>query len=32
MNDGAVPTILPALGAPQATLPAAILDRYRQAS
>jgi ATP-dependent Clp protease ATP-binding subunit ClpA len=32
MNDGAVPPILSALGAPQATLRAAILDRYRQAS
>lgn len=32
MNDGTVPPILSALGAPQATLRAAILDRYRQAS
>jgi ATP-dependent Clp protease ATP-binding subunit ClpA len=32
MNDGAVPPILSALGASQATLRAAILDRYRQAS
>jgi ATP-dependent Clp protease ATP-binding subunit ClpA len=32
MNDGAVPPILSALGAPQATLRAAILNRYRQAS
>jgi ATP-dependent Clp protease ATP-binding subunit ClpA len=32
MDDGAVPPILSALGAPQATLRAAILDRYRQAS
>jgi len=32
MNDGAVPHILPAPGAPQATSRAAILDRYRQAS
>jgi ATP-dependent Clp protease ATP-binding subunit ClpA len=32
MKDGAVPTILSALGAPQATLRAAILDRYRKAS
>jgi len=32
MKDGAVPPILSALGAPQATLRAAILDRYRKAS
>ena len=32
MNDGAVPPILSALGATQATLRAAILDRYRRAS
>jgi len=32
MNDGAVPPILSALGASQATLRAAILDRYRRAS
>lgn len=32
MDDGAVPPILSALGAPQAALRAAILDRYRQAS
>ena len=32
MNDGAVPPILSALGASQATLRTAILDRYRQAS
>jgi len=32
MNDGAVPPILSAVGAPPATLHAAILDRYRQAS
>jgi ATP-dependent Clp protease ATP-binding subunit ClpA len=32
MNDGAVPPILSALGASPATLRAAILDRYRQAS
>jgi ATP-dependent Clp protease ATP-binding subunit ClpA len=32
MNEGAVPPILSALGAPQATLRAAILDRYRRAS
>jgi ATP-dependent Clp protease ATP-binding subunit ClpA len=32
MDDGAVPPILSALGAPQATLRAAIVDRYRQAS
>ncbi len=32
MNDGMVPPILSALGASQATLRAAILDRYRQAS
>jgi ATP-dependent Clp protease ATP-binding subunit ClpA len=32
MNDGAVPPILSALGTSQATLRAAILDRYRQAS
>jgi ATP-dependent Clp protease ATP-binding subunit ClpA len=32
MNDGAVPPILSALGASQAALRAAILDRYRQAS
>jgi len=32
MNDGAVPPILSTLGAPQASLRAAILDRYRQAS
>jgi ATP-dependent Clp protease ATP-binding subunit ClpA len=32
MNDGAIPPILSALGAPQATLRAAIVDRYRQAS
>jgi len=32
MNDGAVPPILSALGVSQATLRAAILDRYRQAS
>jgi ATP-dependent Clp protease ATP-binding subunit ClpA len=32
MNDGAVPPILSALGASHATLRAAILDRYRQAS
>lgn len=32
MNDGAEPPILSALGAPQATLRTAILDRYRQAS
>jgi ATP-dependent Clp protease ATP-binding subunit ClpA len=32
MTDGAVPPILSALGASQATLRAAILDRYRQAS
>jgi ATP-dependent Clp protease ATP-binding subunit ClpA len=32
MNAGAVPPILSALGASQATLRAAILDRYRQAS
>jgi hypothetical protein len=32
MNDGAVPPILSALGASQATLRTAILDRYRQAN
>jgi hypothetical protein len=32
MNDGAVPPILSALGASQATLRAAVLDRYRRAS
>ncbi len=32
MNDGAVPPILSALGTTQATLRAAILDRYRRAS
>jgi hypothetical protein len=32
MNQGAVPPILSALGASQATLRAAIVDRYRQAS
>jgi ATP-dependent Clp protease ATP-binding subunit ClpA len=32
MNDGTVPPILSALGASQATLRAAIFDRYRQAS
>ena len=32
MKDGAVPPILSALGASQATLRAAILDRYRKAS
>ena len=32
MNEGAVPPILSALGTTQATLRAAILDRYRQAS
>ena len=32
MTDGAVPPILSALGAPPATLRAAILDRYRQAN
>jgi hypothetical protein len=32
MHEGAVPPILSALGASQATLRAAILDRYRQAS
>ena len=32
MKDGAVPPILSALGSPQATLRAAILDRYRKAS
>jgi hypothetical protein len=32
MNEGAVPPILSALGAPQATLRAAILDRYPRAS
>jgi hypothetical protein len=32
MNEGAVPPILSALGATQATLRAAILDRYRRAS
>jgi ATP-dependent Clp protease ATP-binding subunit ClpA len=32
MTDGAVPPILSALGTSQATLRAAILDRYRQAS
>jgi ATP-dependent Clp protease ATP-binding subunit ClpA len=32
MNEGAVPPILSALGASPATLRAAILDRYRQAS
>ena len=32
MNDGAVPPILSALGTSQATLRAAIFDRYRQAS
>jgi hypothetical protein len=32
MTDGAVPPILAALGASQAALRAAILDRYRQAS
>jgi len=32
MRDGAVPPILSALGASQATLRAAILDRYRKAS
>ena len=32
MKDGAVPPILSALGAPHATLRAAILDRYRKAS
>jgi ATP-dependent Clp protease ATP-binding subunit ClpA len=31
-NDGAVPPILSALGTTQATLRAAILDRYRRAS
>jgi len=31
MNDGAVPPILSPLGAPQTTLRAAVLDRYRQA-
>jgi hypothetical protein len=32
MNDGAAPPILSALGVPQATVRAAIVDRYRQAS
>jgi ATP-dependent Clp protease ATP-binding subunit ClpA len=32
MTDGAVPPILSALGASPATLRAAIVDRYRQAS
>jgi hypothetical protein len=32
MKDGMVPTILSALGAPPASLRAAILDRYRKAS
>jgi ATP-dependent Clp protease ATP-binding subunit ClpA len=32
MKDGAVPPVLSALGASQATLRAAILDRYRKAS
>jgi len=32
MNDGTVPPILSALGTSQATLRAAIFDRYRQAS
>jgi ATP-dependent Clp protease ATP-binding subunit ClpA len=32
MDDGAVPPILSALHAPQATLRAAVLDRYRRAS
>jgi hypothetical protein len=32
MNDGTIPPILSALGAPPATLHAAILDRNRQAS
>jgi ATP-dependent Clp protease ATP-binding subunit ClpA len=32
MKDGAVPPILSALGAPQAALRTAILDRYRKAS
>ena len=32
INDGTVPTILSALAASQATLRAAIFDRYRQAS
>lgn len=32
MNEGTVPPILSALGVSQATLRAAILDRYRQAS
>jgi ATP-dependent Clp protease ATP-binding subunit ClpA len=32
MNDGAVPPILSPLGARQATLRAAVLDRHRQAS
>ena len=32
MKDGAVPPILSALGASQAALRAAILDRYRKAS
>ena len=32
MTGGAVPSILSALGASQAALPAAILDRHRRAS
>ena len=32
MNQGAVPPILSALGASPATLRAAVVDRYRQAS
>jgi hypothetical protein len=32
MDDGTVPSILSALHASQATLRAAILDRYRRAS